>query len=249
MIPKKLHYCWFGKQPKSKLILDCIESWKHFCPDFEIIEWNEVNSVHYSNHFYKNALRKKKYAFVADYIRTKVLYEHGGIYLDTDMLLLKPIDDFLKYNFFIGEEVESRVAFGMLGCVKQNRFLKQMIHYYTLTEFNVFSPPVITHIFSPLINQKSFQEGELIFSADYFYSLPYESRLETFSEYLTHNSVAVHLWNHSWKATDQNDVKTLVANLTNVVIDFLFYDYSYAYFRRYFKEYSRKIYQNITSKT
>ena len=82
MIPKFIHYCWFGPNPKSQLTIDCIASWKHFCPGFEIIEWNEVNSKAYSNKFYKDSLRKKKYAFVADYIRTKVLFEHGGIYMD-----------------------------------------------------------------------------------------------------------------------------------------------------------------------
>lgn len=248
MIPKKIHYCWFGNNPKSKLILDCIESWKKFCPDFEIIEWNETNSKQYSNSFYDNALRKKKFAFAADYIRVKVLFELGGIYLDTDMLLLKSIDDLLKYNFFTAEEVDGRVAYGFFGSIKEHRYLSKMINFYDTTEFNVFSPPVITHNFSPLINRTTIKENEQIFFSDVFYSLPYENRLDNYSNYITENSLAVHLWDHSWKGISQENLKTLFNNWISVVVDFLFYNYSYAYFRRYFKEFSRKIYHEIKSK-
>jgi len=248
MIPKKIHYCWFGNNPKSKLILDCIQSWKIFCPDFEIIEWNETNSKQYSNSFYDNALRKKKFAFAADYIRSKVVFELGGIYLDTDMLLLKSIDNLLQYNFVIGEEVEGRINFALFGSEKKHRFLGEMIKFYDATEFNVFSPPVITHTFSPLISRATIKEKEEIVSSDFFYPLPYENRAENFSKFITENSLAVHLWDHSWKGTSQENLKTLFNNWISVVVDFLFYNYSHAYFRRYFKEFSRKIYHKIKSK-
>jgi mannosyltransferase OCH1-like enzyme len=248
MIPKKLHYCWFGNNPKSKIFYECLASWKQFCPDFEIFEWNEKNSKKYINKFYINALRKKKYAFAADYIRARVLFEFGGIYVDTDMLLVKPIDNLLEYNFFIGEEVKDRVAFGMFGCVKNHRFLKKMIDFYQTNEFNVFSPPVITHTFSPIINKETIQYKEIIYEPEYFYPLPYQNKLDDYSKHLITNSVAVHLWDHSWETKKHNGLRVLFKNWKNVLSDFLFYGYSYAYFKRYFKEFSRKIYHEVKSK-
>ena len=248
MIPKVIHYCWFGYNPKSKLTLDCINSWKKFCPDFEIIEWNEENSKTYSNKFYKDSLRKKKYAFVADYIRAKVLFEHGGIYMDTDMLLLKPINQLLYYDFFIGHEVEGRVAFGMFGASEKHRFLKQMLDYYNQTEFNVFSPPIITHTFSPIINEKTVIENEMIFPTDRFYALAYENKDNDFSLYIGENSIAVHLWDHSLKMKQEDTISQWIKNCFTVLVDFLLFGYSYPYFRRYFKEFSRKIYHVLKSR-
>lgn len=249
MIPKKLHYCWFGNNPKSKVFQDCLVSWKLHCPDFEIVECNEMNSKKYSNSFYKNALRKKKYAFVADYIRTKVLYEEGGIYLDTDMLLLKPIETLLQYDFFIGEEVTDRIAFGLFGAVKRHRFLKQMLDFYDTTEFNVFSPPVITHTFSPLINKQTIEPNEIIFKSSYFYPLTFENKLENYTEFIQPESYAVHLWGHSWVKNTQLGIFLLIKNLCELVVDYLFYKYSFVYFKRYFREFSRKIYHLLKVKT
>lgn len=246
MIPKILHYCWFGNGQKSKIFTECLDSWKQFCPDYEILEWNEKNAKKYTNKFYRNALRKK-YAFASDYIRAKVLFEFGGIYLDTDMLLVKPINNLLKYNFFIGEEVEDRVAFGIFGSEKNHPILKKMIDFYETTEFNVFSPPVITHTFSPIINKNSIQHNEIIYNAEYFYPLPYQNRLEDYSKYLNSNSVSVHLWDHSWQTKKQTGLRILFKNWREVIFDFLIYGYSYTYFRRYFKEFSRKIYHEIKS--
>lgn len=245
MIPKKLHYCWFGNNPKSKLFQECLTSWQEFCPDFEIIEWNEANSEKYSNAFYYNALRKKKYAFAADYVRSRVLSEQGGIYLDTDMLLLQPLDKFLQYDFFAAEEVTERIAFAVFGAIPNHRFLKQMVRFYDTTEFNIFAPPVITHTFSPLINKKTIEESEIIFDANYFYPLPYEKRLENYTKYLTQNSYAVHLWDHSWKKPDVTTLYSLFLSLKEVLVDFTFYNYSHTYFVRYTKEFLRKIYQRI----
>ncbi|MEW5676303.1 glycosyltransferase [Flavobacterium enshiense] len=245
MIPKKLHYCWFGPKSKSKVFQECLVSWQQFCPDFEIIEWNESNSKKYANAFYRNALRKKKYAFVADYIRTKVLLNEGGIYLDTDMLLLKPINELLQYDFFTAEEVKGRVAFGLFGATPQHFFLKQMATFYDTNEFNVFSPPVITHTFSPLINTDTVKVGEIIFPPDFFYPLSFENRLEDYAKYITTNSYAVHLWDHSWRAPEKENVFTLINKIMSVFTDFVCYGYSYSYFRRYAKEFLRKLYHSV----
>lgn len=248
MIPKKLHYCWFGDNPKPKVFEACLVSWKLYCPDFEIVEWNEMNSKKYSNSFYKNALRKKKYAFVADYVRSKVLYEQGGIYLDTDMILLQPIDPLLQYVFFTGEEVKGRVAFGLYGAVPKHRFLKQMLEFYETNEFNVFSPPVITHTFSSMINKQSIVEGEVVLDVPFFYPLPYEKRMEDYTSFIQPETFAVHLWDHSWAKHTELGLSQLFKNLNEAAVDFVFYNYSFGYFKRYTKEFSRKIYHLLKSK-
>lgn len=104
MIPKVIHYCWFGRNPLSPLALECIASWKKFLPDYEIKEWNEdnfdVNIIPYT----AEAYRAKKYAFVSDYARFWILYHYGGVYFDTDVEVIRPIDDILAKGAFMGFE-------------------------------------------------------------------------------------------------------------------------------------------------
>ena len=93
MIPKTLHYCWFGRNPKPELAVKCIDSWKRFCPDYEIVEWNEDNfDIDACPLYVRQAYAAKKWAFVTDYVRLKLIYEHGGIYMDTDVELKKKPD-------------------------------------------------------------------------------------------------------------------------------------------------------------
>lgn len=105
-IPKKIHYCWFGRNPLPKSALKCIESWKKYFPDYEIIQWNEdnydVNKITYT----REAYQAKKYAFVSDYARFDILYYEGGIYFDTDVEVIKSFDDILEKGGFIGCEID-----------------------------------------------------------------------------------------------------------------------------------------------
>lgn len=105
MIPKIIHYCWFGRNPLPESALKCIASWRKFFPDYEIVEWNEdnfdVNVIPYT----AQAYAAKKYAFVSDYARLKILYDHGGLYFDTDVELIKPFDDILAGGAFMGCEL------------------------------------------------------------------------------------------------------------------------------------------------
>ena len=102
MIPKIIHYCWFGRGEMPKLIKKCIKSWKKFCPDYKIMLWNEDSFDINSTIWTKQAYEAKKYAFVADYVRLYALYNHGGIYLDTDQQLIKKIDCFTEHKAFMG---------------------------------------------------------------------------------------------------------------------------------------------------
>lgn len=105
MIPKKIHYCWFGRNPLPESAQKCIASWRRFFPGYEIIEWNEdnfdVNCIPYT----AQAYQAKKYAFVSDYARFKILYEQGGVYFDTDVEVIRPMDDIMARGPFMGFEI------------------------------------------------------------------------------------------------------------------------------------------------
>ena len=110
MIPKIIHYCWFGRNPLPESAQKCIASWKKFLPDYEIKEWNEdnfdVNIIPYT----KEAYEAKKYAFVSDYARFWILYKYGGLYFDTDVEVIKPMDDIIERGPFMGIEVPANNA-------------------------------------------------------------------------------------------------------------------------------------------
>ena len=113
MIPKVIHYCWFGGGHKSELIEKCIESWKKYCPDYKIIEWNESNFDVNCIPYVRDAYNAKKWAFVSDYARLFVVYHYGGIYLDTDVLLHSSLDDLLKYDCWLASDDVRYLATGL----------------------------------------------------------------------------------------------------------------------------------------
>lgn len=106
MIPKKIHYCWFGGKPLNKLGIKCLDSWKKYFPDYEIIEWNESNFDVNCCQYVREAYEAQKWAFVSDYARFKILYEQGGVYFDTDVEVIKSFDDILNKGNFMGCENE-----------------------------------------------------------------------------------------------------------------------------------------------
>lgn len=114
MIPSKIHYCWFGRNPKSELVQKCINSWQKYCPDYEIIEWNEDNiDLDACPLYVREAYVRKKWAFVTDYVRLKVVYENGGFYLDTDVELLRPLNCMSKHRAYLGSEGADYVNTGL----------------------------------------------------------------------------------------------------------------------------------------
>ena len=103
-IPKIIHYCWVGGNPKPQSVLYCIESWKKYCPDYQIMEWNETNYDFTKNEYMHQAYEAKKWGFVPDYARLDIVYEHGGIYLDTDVEMVRSFDELLEHESFFGFE-------------------------------------------------------------------------------------------------------------------------------------------------
>jgi mannosyltransferase OCH1-like enzyme len=117
VIPKTIHYCWFGESDFGELELACMESWKRFCPGYEIKKWDETNFDIECNEFVSGAYRQGKWAFVSDFARFKILYEEGGVYLDTDVELVKNLDDLIDEGAYLGYEVDPDEATGVNGAL------------------------------------------------------------------------------------------------------------------------------------
>ena len=152
---KVIHYCWFGPKPIPKLAKKCIASWEKYMPDYEIKLWSEKNVDLEECAFIKEAYENKKWAFVADYVRTKVLYEQGGIYMDTDMELTKSLEPLMTEDFVIGVEDSGYIAAGLIVVKnKKNKYIKKMLDFYQSKSFNeiedlfeISIPKVLTNVF------------------------------------------------------------------------------------------------------
>ena len=189
-IPKIIHYCWFGGGAISPENRKCMGSWKKYCPDYKIIEWNDQNFDISTNRYAQQAYEAKKYAFVSDYARLAVLYEYGGIYLDTDVELVRPLDELLELPGFMGFQTNNEVATGLgFGARKGNSVVQALLRDYDALDFLKADgsadltpcPERNTRVLQALGVRKdgtrqSIAEME-IFPADYFcYSVPSISR-------------------------------------------------------------------------
>lgn len=130
MIPKIIHYCWFGAGSKSRLIKKCIASWQKYLPDYEFVLWNESNFDLSRYPFAKEAYDCRKYAFVADVARLHALTEYGGIYLDTDVEVLRSFDNLLALKAFIGFEQTGVIQTGVIGAEPHHHVIEEMLEYY-----------------------------------------------------------------------------------------------------------------------
>ena len=141
MIPKIIHYCWFGNKELPNSVKKNIDSWEKYCPDFEIKEWNEKNFDVNSNNFIAQAYKDKAWAFVSDYARLDVIYKYGGIYLDTDVEIIRNIDDLLKNHAFIGlQRRDLLCASGLgIGAEPGNAAIKKMKDVYLNLDFDSFN--------------------------------------------------------------------------------------------------------------
>nr|WP_319398911.1 glycosyltransferase [uncultured Carboxylicivirga sp.] len=130
MIPKIIHYCWFGNGEMNALAKRCIATWKKVLPDYDLYLWNEDSFDINSTPWTKEAYNAKKYAFVADYVRLHALYTVGGIYMDTDVEVLKPFDSFLDAPAFAGFESEAMIQTGVMASEKEGFWAGKMLSYY-----------------------------------------------------------------------------------------------------------------------
>lgn len=210
MIPKVIHYCWFGGNPYSPLVEKCMDSWKEHLPEYHVQRWDESNSPIEGCRFARQAFKEKKWAFVSDYVRLHVLYNEGGIYLDTDMLALKSFDPLLHHKCFLGLEEPGVASCGIIGTVRCHVFLHEMLNRYESLDFDPKQLVPIPARFSDALTAKGMtsenvlQEafGVHIYPTDCFY--PWPGRLhrkqKDFMKFVTSDSYTVHLWNYSWKS-------------------------------------------------
>ncbi len=199
-IPKIIHYCWFGGKPKSQEIKKCIESWSQLLNEYEIIEWNESN-YRSDSFFYNYCIDKKKLAFASDYARYDILSRLGGVYLDTDMLMVKPLNDLLDTDCFFGYESNNNISCGIIASIKNQPFINEVLYFLNSVDNEKYFD---THNIVSVTNsvyQKSINSNlillPIVYPQDYFYAYPYNTSGEPMS-FKTANTYAIHLWNASW---------------------------------------------------
>lgn len=212
MIPKMIHFCWFGRGEKPKLAKKCIKSWKKFCPDYKLIEWNEDNfDISACPLYVRQAYEAKKWAFVTDYVRLKVVYENGGVYLDTDVQLLKSLDGLLDNTAYFGFESDGYIATGLgFGAVKGCGILDELMRDYDGIPFvledgsfdSTTCPSRNTEIFlrNGLIADGSMQMldgGVLILPREYLSPTSYND----IQKRITANTVSIHHFAGSWQSS------------------------------------------------
>lgn len=216
MIPKVIHYCWFGYSELPESAKRCIQSWKEYLPDFEIKEWNENNYDVNKIPYIKEAYAQKKYAFVSDYARFDILYNEGGIYFDTDVELVKSIDDILADGDFFGMETDTckgkimyNVAPGLgMASKGKNDIYKQVLDGYEKRHFcEINGKEDVTTIcayVTCILNKSGFDceknifskiDGINIYPTDYFCPMSYSTGVLT----MTENTRSIHWYSASWK--------------------------------------------------
>jgi mannosyltransferase OCH1-like enzyme len=203
MIPRKIHYCWFGPKPLPAVVLKCLKTWKEHLPHYDLVLWNEKNSP-MQVPYVQEAYSAKKYAFVSDYVRFWALYNHGGFYLDTDMFVVKSFNELLNYEVVFGWETNQKInlSCGVIGAVPKQSFIGEIKDHYENLHFNLSNIPdlVVPGIVSHCYRKYSSKEYITILPYDYFYPFPYEEKENTasFMEYRTERTFAIHLWDVSW---------------------------------------------------
>ena len=213
MIPKIIHYCWFGGNPLPPLAEKCIASWRKFLPDYEIREWNEnnfdVNMIPYT----AEAYRLGKYAFVSDYARFWILYKYGGVYFDTDVEVIRPLDDIIERGCFMGCESDAEkgatlsVAPGLgLGVNPGLGLIEKILAYYESAVFD-FKPDIrsmttVVHITTEILKKNGLEEISGIQKVDGVYIYPREYfcpiNVITGKMHITSNTRTVHHYSGSW---------------------------------------------------
>ena len=243
-IPKVIHYCWYGGNDYPELTKACIESWKKFCPDYEIIEWNESNSDFSDCAYAMEAYEHKRWAFVTDYMRSKIIYENGGIYLDTDVMLVKNLDSLLEHKAFAGWE-EGGVNTGLgFGAEKGNPIVKEFMDDYRGRSF-IGDDGEVNYIIVPALTTETFRKHGMqnrddiiqqidsftIFPREYF--CPLDIRIDKMN--ITENTYSIHYYSASWYDEEQKKARATLTKkrkMQKLLGDRLFkvWDFGYNFF-------------------
>lgn len=207
MIPKIIHYCWFGRNPLPPLAIKCIESWKRILPEYEIKEWNEDNFDLDMYQYAREAYDNRKFAFVTDIVRLYALFNEGGVYMDTDVEILKPLDPFLHHAAFSGFESENSFPTGLMAAEKGSKWAKDNLEWYNDKHFVkddetldtttnvVIIMKVLEKYHFKLDNTYQEVSGYFtIYPKEYFCPKDYDTK----KIHLTDNTVAIHHFDGSW---------------------------------------------------
>lgn len=208
MIKKVINYCWFGGNPLSDTIIKNIDSWKKYCPEYKIIQWNENNFDVSKYLFTQEAYDKKKWAFVSDVARLDIIYHNGGIYLDTDVELISSLDSVLQNNCFLAREDKYSIGTGLgFGAEIQNKFILENLQEYKNKHFinsdgtlnqilcvDVTTNLLATHGFKPS-NNVEVNNGITIYPRDYFCPI----RIGSGKIVINENTLSIHHYDASWK--------------------------------------------------
>lgn len=221
MIPKKIHYIWFGGKELTPLAEKCIESWKKYCPDYEIIRWDENNFDINANRYCREAHEAGKWAFASDYARLWVLVNCGGIYMDTDVELIKSIDSFLSEKAFSGFEAKDRIPTGLMAAEAHHPLFEELLSDYETRSFllpdgtfdtrtNVETITLTCLKYGlKLDNQRQVVGGFTLYPSDFF--CPKDAK--TLKVNLTSSSVAIHHFDGSWLGDSTRRVKEIKQRL------------------------------------
>ena len=212
MIPKIIHYCWFGGNPLPPLAKKCLRSWKKYCPEYQIKKWSEENfNIESAPTYVRQAYEAKKWAFVTDYVRLYALVKYGGIYMDTDVEVLKKLDKFLCHKAFSGFEDGIHIPTGIMACEKGFPLFNEFLSFYDTANFynQEGKPAYVTNvtIITDICLSKGFQgnnkyqeiEGFALYPRDVFCPVSYHTGLLE----KTKNTVTIHWFAGSWHNQEQ----------------------------------------------
>lgn len=201
-IPKKIHYCWFWRNPKPADFLTYLETWRKHCPDYEIIEWNEDNFDISSCEYAKKAHENKKWAFVVDYVRFAVLEKEWWIYMDTDIEICKNLDRFLTDSCFIWFQDRKDVDWAIIWAEKNHPFIIEMVKFYKSYKWNknLVLPYLLSSILKKHWLKRNNQEQEVfwvhIYKNHFFYPFAYYEKPT--QDMVKEETYAIHWYRWSW---------------------------------------------------
>lgn len=201
MIPRIIHYCWLSNEPMPHQLERCIESWRVHNPLYQIRRWKLNDVLQWKNRYLQEAISAKAWAFASDYIRLKVLAEYGGIYLDTDMLVLKSLDSLLSYFCFLGRENEEWLGGSIIGAIPSHWFIQACLKRYEELAFDDDYPVLVPRLLTEVwlnTREKNSKEQVRIFPAEFFYPLPLAKKGQSYKSFITPSTIAVHLWDMGW---------------------------------------------------
>jgi len=209
MIPKIIHYCWFGDTEKPDLIQQCVESYYNFHSDWLIIEWNNdtyKNEFGY-NEYVKYCIKNKQWVKIADYVRLEVITKIGGIYLDADVEIIKPLDDLLDNKMFFPYQNKILINHAVCGSVKNNSFINTCVENYSCNfngnEHTMSSGPfyitkMLQDYYGVKYNKKVKQYDDLTIYPNYYF-YPYYVNDNFNINKITPNTYTIHYWTSTWK--------------------------------------------------